>query len=157
MLQALLVAFQPATTRSVLPVDPGMINWLAVVIATVAAFFTGGLWYSVLFGKPWIASQGYTPEQVEVMKANMNPVTFFGGMLVSYFVLATMIAVIVVRFDLHTPLQGIKVGLALWVAVAAVTMTNHLASNKKFAGYLIDVSCDLVYLVAMGAIIGSWW
>ena len=29
------------------------INWLAVLVAGLAYFFLGALWYSVLFGKKW--------------------------------------------------------------------------------------------------------
>jgi len=42
------------------------------------------------------------------------------------------------------------------VAIAAVSFTNFLPTNKKIAVYLIDVSCELVYLLVMGAIIGAW-
>jgi len=31
------------------------VNWLAIVVATIALFLFGGLWYDLLFGKLWIA------------------------------------------------------------------------------------------------------
>ena len=30
------------------------LNWLAVLLATLAGFATGGLWYGPLFGKAWM-------------------------------------------------------------------------------------------------------
>jgi len=98
----------------VLSLDLSPINWLAVGAAALAAFVIGAIWYTALFGKPWLAAHNYTDEQVAAMKAAMNPAKFFGGMIVSYFVLALVVAVIVTRFELYTPIKGAKVGLALW-------------------------------------------
>jgi hypothetical protein len=45
------------------------INFLAVVVAAVAAFIIGGLWYSpLLFAKPWVNAHGYSEEQVKEMQ-----------------------------------------------------------------------------------------
>lgn len=132
------------------------INFLAVVVAALAAFMVGGLWYSVLFGKLWITTQGYSEAQVAEMKAKMSPVKFFGGMIVSYLVASLVMAVIFQRFDVDTAFAGAKVGLAIWVIVAAVEMTTHIASNKLFAGYLIDITNQLVYFLMIGAILGGW-
>ena len=34
------------------------INWLAVVVAAVATFMLGGVWYGPLFGRVWRAAEG---------------------------------------------------------------------------------------------------
>ena len=55
------------------------INWIAVVVAAVACFLLGGLWYSpVLFGKAWQRETGLTDEQLK----NGNMVKIFGLSLV---------------------------------------------------------------------------
>ena len=36
------------------------VHWLAVLAAAVAAFAVGGVWYSALFGKLWMAARGLT-------------------------------------------------------------------------------------------------
>ena len=42
------------------------INWIAVVVAAVACFLLGGLWYSkALFGKAWQRETGLTDEILE--------------------------------------------------------------------------------------------
>src|SRR5690349_4926191 len=42
------------------------INWIAVLVAGVASFVLGGLWYSpVLFGKAWQRETGLTDEQLK--------------------------------------------------------------------------------------------
>jgi hypothetical protein len=38
------------------------VNWLAVLVAVVAAFAFGWLWYGPLFGKKWAALMKYPPD-----------------------------------------------------------------------------------------------
>ena len=137
-------------------IDFNTINYLAVIVAGLATFVLGGIWYSGLFGKLWIKYQGYTPEQVAEMKAKMSPVTFFGGMIVCYLVIAFVLAILFQHFDVRSAMYGAKVGLALWAIVAAVGMTSRIAECKPFAGFLIDAIYQLIFLIMMGAIIGGW-
>ena len=44
--------------------DLGAINWLAVLVAVVAAQVVGFLWYGPLFSKQWMAALGRTQEEV---------------------------------------------------------------------------------------------
>src|SRR2546428_12300407 len=45
------------------------VNVLAVIVAAVATFILGAVWYSpVLFAKQWMQAHGYTPEKLEEMK-----------------------------------------------------------------------------------------
>ena len=133
------------------------INWWAVIVAALATFFLGAVWYSALFGKLWIRMQGYTEEQVKQMQADLNPATFFGGMLVSYFLVAFVVAVLVTGMDLRSAVAGATLGLLLWLGLAAaIHMTGHLASNKPIGAFLIDTGYQLIYLVGMGALIAAW-
>jgi hypothetical protein len=34
------------------------VNYLAVLVATIAGFATGAIWYTVLFSKPWLKAVG---------------------------------------------------------------------------------------------------
>jgi hypothetical protein len=133
------------------------INWWAVLVAAVATFFLGALWYSALFGKLWIKFQGYSEEQVKQMQANMNPAVFFGGMLVSYLLVALVIAILVTNFNLHNALAGAMLGFLVWVGfAAAIHMTGHLASNKPIGAFLIDTGFQLIFLIGMGATLAAW-
>ncbi|MBC7595620.1 MAG: DUF1761 domain-containing protein [Kineosporiaceae bacterium] len=41
-------------------------NWIiAVVLAALAFFALGGVWYAVLFGKPWHKEMGITDDQAQ--------------------------------------------------------------------------------------------
>jgi len=41
-------------------VDIAKVNWLAVIVAAIAPFVVGSLWYGPLFMKPWSALTGIT-------------------------------------------------------------------------------------------------
>ena len=137
-------------------VDFGQINWLAVLVAAVATFLLGGLWYSALFQKVWIKSQNLTDEQMARMKADMNPAKFFGGMVVAYLVLAVVMAILVANLQVQSVAAGALLGLLVWLAVAAVQLTGHLASNRSVPAFLVDASFELIYLIGMGAILAAW-
>ncbi len=132
------------------------INWLAVAIADLAAFFVGGLWYSGLFGKPWMKAQGWSESKVAELKAAMSPPKFFGGMIVSYFILAMAIAILSRWLNIHSAVHGAWLGGVMAIGVGAILFTNHLPSGKGVVGYIVDASCSFVYLIVMGAIIGAW-
>ena len=139
-----------------MPFDFAKINWLAVLVVAVANFFVGAIWYTVLFGKLWIQLNGYSEQQVKEMQAKMSPVRFFGGMVLSQLILALATAVVLTGFaDLNLQ-TALVVGLAFWLVSAAISMTNHLASDKPDALYLLNVSCHLVYLVVASVVLGLW-
>ena len=58
------------------------INYLAVLVAALSAFIIGGLWYSVLFAKPWMVENGFDDEQLK--KGNIGMI--FGGSFILSFV-----------------------------------------------------------------------
>jgi len=39
------------------------INFLAVIVAVVANFFLGFIWYTPLFGKAWAIEMGFDPNE----------------------------------------------------------------------------------------------
>ena len=65
------------------------VNYLAVVVAAVASFLSGGLWYSnALFGKVWQRESGVTDAQLE----NGNMARIFGLSLVLSLIAAWVFA-----------------------------------------------------------------
>src|SRR5438552_3978857 len=140
-----------------MPFKVSEINWLAVAVAGLIAFLVGGVWYTALFGQLWIKLQGYSPEQVKEMQAQMSPPIFFGGMLVSYLVLAFVLALLLTGFERPTAFTGAVLGALVWLGPAAsIGMTGHIANGKPIGLFAIDTTCQLIYLVLMGALLGRW-
>ena len=49
------------------------VNWLSILIAAVAAWLFGGVYYTAL-SKPWLAAQGKTLEQCKAEQAGKSGV-----------------------------------------------------------------------------------
>jgi mannose/fructose/N-acetylgalactosamine-specific phosphotransferase system component IIC len=132
------------------------VNGLAVVVAALGTFMIGGSWYTALFGKAWQKAHGFSQEQVKQMQAATPPAIFFGSMLVCYFLVALGIALVAQLAGVNSLANGATLGFIVWIVVAAVGWTNHIPTNVANAGYFIDVSYQLIYLVGTGAVIGAW-
>ncbi|MFA9201967.1 MAG: DUF1761 domain-containing protein [Candidatus Nanopelagicaceae bacterium] len=88
------------------------LNWLAVVVASMAAFASGAVWYAEpVFGKIWMKMVGLTRKDTE--KANM-PKTM-GLSFLATIVSAMAIGVLVQVLDLSTALQGASLGIMVAV------------------------------------------
>ena len=131
------------------------INFGAVLVAAVATFILGAVWYAVLFGGRREKMLGYTAEEKKEME-KAAPRTF-SVLFVCYFVLAFVVAFLVSKLGLNSALQGGGLGFLLWLGLAAtIQMTGHVTSNRPIGIYVIDSSYQLVYLVLTGAILGAW-
>lgn len=74
------------------------INFVAVLVATVAMFAVGGFWYMVPFGKAWGDIHGFdklSKKEQKEMQAKMGPyygaqalVTFISAWALAYFLVA---------------------------------------------------------------------
>ena len=136
-------------------IHPGQINFLAVLVAAVAMFTIGGLWYGLLFAKRWAEVHGYTDEQLGAMakKQGRNFAVFF----VSDLVMGVILSLFIINLDLQNAVQGAGLGFLMWLGIAAtIGACKNAASNKPLAAFLIDTSHELVALLVMGMILGVW-
>jgi hypothetical protein len=77
----------------------------------------------------------------------------FLASLLSAFVLGK----IIYHLAISTPLYGMKVGFAVWVAfVMTVQLTDKLFGDRPLKLFLINTGYPLVCYLAMGAILGQW-
>lgn len=128
------------------------INWLSVIVATLAAFAIGGLWYSpVLYGKAWQKEIKLSDE--EIKQANMGMI--FGSSFVLNFVSAIVLELFIGSqatwsFGL---IAGLFVGIG-WIATSLGT--NYLFARKSLKLFFIDAFYFIVYFAVMGIILGAW-
>ena len=132
------------------------VNYLAVVVAAVAAWLLGALWYSpALFARQWMAAHNYTPEKIAAMKQGMAKK--YAISLVCMLVMAWVMAVLIDRLGILSALGGVKLGGITWLGFAAtIGLTANLYSDKPLAAYLIDAAYQLVYMIVMGIILAVW-
>lgn len=133
--------------------DPSSINWLAVLVAALATFLLGGLWYSpILFAKSWQKAAGVTDEQLK--SANMGMI--FGIAFIFSLIMATNLA-----FYLADPATDLTWGMTAgflagfgWVFLSIGTLM--LFERRPWSYLLINGGYFVVSFVVMGAIIGGW-
>lgn len=132
------------------------VNWLAIIVAAVAAFAIGALWYSpTLFGRKWMAAHGHTPEKMAAMRSSMAKTYTYS--FVTYLITAMVIALLVGLTGAGTAMLGIVLAVLAWVGFGFATGLNaNLYSDKPAAAFLIDAGYQVVYVIVMGAIIGAW-
>ena len=132
---------------------PFGVNPVGVLLAAVATFLIGMLWYSpILFAKPWMALNGYGPEKLAAMKQGMARA--YGVSFLAYLAVGIGMGGLVQG---ETPLEGLWIGVQVWTfLVMPIGLTGLMFSDRRFGAWLIDVLYQLVYLAAMGAILSRW-
>ena len=135
------------------------LNWLAIVVAWVAAFAAGAIWFGPkTFFPIWWRAMGKDPNNMEVT-GNMGAI--FGGTAVAAFIEAVTVASVIHFVALATPSFGLwdgaGVGLLLGIGLAAASSLSHrLFAGQGFKVWAIEVASDVVNLTIMGLIIGAW-
>ncbi len=128
----------------------GGINYLAVLLAAIAAFIIGAVYYGTL-GKPWMKAARIDPAEAR-MSAGLF-VTSFVAELVMAWVMAGVIGHL---GDGQVTLRnGIISGAFVWLGFMATTMTV----NQRYQGFGWDLTAIdgihwLLVALAMGAVIG---
>lgn len=132
------------------------INFLAVVVAAVASFALGAIWYSpVLFSKVWQREVKLTDDELK----NANMAKIFGTTLILCFVMAVGLAFLIqghttTDFNWHS---GLHVGMLVGAMFVATSMgINYLYQRKSFVLWAIDAGYQFLFLCLMGIILGAW-
>ena len=130
------------------------INYLAVIIAALAAFGLGAVWYMVL-AKPWVRATGKT--EAELKKEGSGKALPFIICLLALLVMAWMLAGLMGHIGNITVRGGMISGAFVWTGFVITTMgVNHTFGGQKPMLTLIDGGYWLAVLVLMGAVIGAF-
>ena len=124
-------------------------NWLAVVVATLAFFAVGAIWYTALFGKIWQREVGLSDEQ---LTGGRNMMLIMGTCFALEFIVCLTVGHM---FDFLEPSDRAKmmiaVGLALGVMAPAIGI-NYLYQRKSLKLFLVDAGHFIVGMAAVGAV-----
>jgi Protein of unknown function (DUF1761) len=129
------------------------INYLALVVAAIARFLFGWLWYSpLLFGKSWMSLTNCDPEE---MKRRMPVLASLD--LISNFVMAFVLVHAVHYAAARNAGQGAAVGFFNWLGfIATITMMLTLYEKRPAKLFWINNGFQLISLLIMGAIVAVW-
>ena len=128
------------------------INWLSVIVATLAAFGIGGLWYSpLLFAKVWQKELNLSDDSIK--NANMGMI--FGMAFILNFIAAIVLDMFIGKDA--TLISGMLKGLLVSIAwITTALGINYLFARKSFKLFLIDSGYFVTFFIVMGAILGVW-
>ena len=133
------------------------INWIEVLVAAVAYFAIGALWYSkLLFAQKWIA---YLKLDVNDPNAKKGMGLMFGGSLVMMFIQSLALAIIAERLGIAGEgwMGGLKLGALTGCCFCATQIgINYLYEKKPLGLFLINAGYAVVGNMVMGVIIGGW-
>jgi hypothetical protein len=130
------------------------INWLAVLVAALAYFFLGALWYSFLFRNAWIKSSGVKADDPNAKKG-------IAGIMVASFITIIItsigLALFITRIGSIGWMTGLKVGLIAGVCFCAMAICNsYLYEKRPLTLHLINSFYNIVGCVIAGIIISVW-
>jgi MFS family permease len=127
------------------------ISWLAVLVAAVAGFGVGGLWYGPLFAKAWQREAGLSDEEI----AGANMPLIFGGTFVLNLIGAFILGHILSTYGRPGLYTSTLVGFGLGLAPIATSIgVNYLFQRKSLTLFFIDAGYWVVIYTVMGAIFG---
>lgn len=126
------------------------VSLLGVVIAALVAFVVGGLWYGPVFGRAWVAANGFTEEFLNTRKMGLVFGVSFLCSLVAAFVLAMFIGP-----DAGATFGAVAGFLAGAGWVAMLTGIQYLFEKRSMKLFLVNAMYSILTLTAMGAILGA--
>ena len=134
------------------------INYLAVLVAGVAAMAVGFLWYGpLLFAKPWMKLMGHTKETMEGAKKDLAKTytESFILTLVSAYVLSHVMGLSQSFYNYGAVMTGLTSAFWMWLGfVMPVQATDVLFGGKKWKLFGINTGYQLASLLAMGVVLG---
>ena len=131
-------------------IDWTIINWTSLIIATVAGYGLGALWYSLLFKDMWIEGNG-----IKDQKMPMGPAMYkmMGLSLLTIFIMAFVLTQFI--GSRAGAQMGMRAGLLAGLGFSAMSLIMNGIYNKKSANLMAIESLHMVATLGlMGTILG---
>ena len=134
--------------------DFNQLNYWAILVVWLVNVAVGAFWYSPAgFGKRWSKLSGV--DMMKIPKDEANRTIGF----VALFALVQSFALALIINSLHvtSAMQGLLVGLVLWLGfVAATTVGTTLYTRKSWQYWWLNSSFFLVVMAVNSVILGIW-
>ena len=130
------------------------INWLAVLVAGIAYFLLGAIWYSVLFGKKWKSYNASLADAADAKKGAAGIMIFS---LLLMIVCALGLAIIAKRCGIFGWSGGLKLGLLTGICFAATAVHISYVYEKRPLGlHLINGLYNILGNVVAALVVCLW-
>lgn len=129
------------------------VNWLAILLATIASMALGMAWYMGL-SRQWLAALGKRADDIKSSAGgSVSPFAWAAG---AQFVMAYFIARLTpLVMGEVTWMSAAILGVYVWIGFIITTMIlNHRYQGQKWALTLIDGGYLLGVVIVQGVVIG---
>ena len=126
------------------------VNWLAVVLATVASMALGAAWYGML-SRQWLAASGRKAEDIDP-KDFMPYVWSVIVQLVMAYALAVFTPALTGAMTIQ---NGLTVGALVWLGFIITSLIlNHRYQGRGWSLTAIDGGYLLAVMLVQGVVLG---
>lgn len=134
----------------------GDLNWLAVIVATIAFFALGAIWYApAVFGDAWMRSSGFQMPEGEKPGAS-----FYIGPFITCLIATIAIGMLAAATGSDTVGEGIVLGVVagFGIAASALFVTGYFDPQKPepMVWVAIVSGYQLVGLTLAAVILSLW-
>ena len=129
------------------------VNWMGIILATVASMALGMIWYMTL-AKQWMAATGKKEDELMGSGGSASPFVFAA---IVQFIMAYAISLLTPALmgGVVDPKGAAMVGVHMWGAFIITSMVlNHRYQNMSWKLTLIDGGYLLGVVILQGIVIG---
>lgn len=131
------------------------INYVAVLVATVAAYFVGWMWHGPILGKKWMSLEGFTPESMKAMK--MTPGTAMSLGFVMTFLTAWVLGWLFAALPMAGVMGALQMTFWVWLGFTMPTLAGKwLWEGRSFNLFAFNAAYSFVSMLAMSLVIVFW-
>lgn len=137
----------------------GDVNWLAVLVAAVAAFAVGIVWFSPpVFGGIWAREvSGYTGIPDADIAAAAEKPTALSRWFLGILAASAALGLVAELAGVDSFRDGVALGVACGLGFGATLSSwPSVFARLPWRWWILNVAAFVVMLAVMGAIIGSW-
>ncbi len=130
------------------------LNWVAILVAAIAAFIFEALWFSV-FMNEWLAGIGRTREWL--VGTGLNPAVQYATAILCSIIAAAVLSICIQASGEQTARRGVLCAAVIWFGFIATSWAKaYIFEVRTFQIYAIYTGYYLIELMLIGAIVGAW-
>ena len=133
------------------------INFLAVLVAALASYFLGILWYSpLLFGGLWLKLCAVDKKKLKKEKAKGTGRMYIISLL-SNLVRSYVLAYVIVLAGITSLAAGLQLSFWLWLGFSAtLTLGGVIWESRSIQLFILNNTYNLTALMIASSILISW-
>lgn len=128
--------------------------WLAILVAGVAYFALGAVWYSFIFKNAWIKASGVNVNDPNMKKGVAQTML---ASLVLMIIASLGLALFLSKTGVASWMSGAKVGLVAGVCFSATSICiSYLYEKRPWMLHFINAGYNVAGCVVAGIILAIW-